>query len=42
VVASQKLDSVKVVEEAGKESVSITVSPFSRDDAALVDDGSDA
>lgn len=34
VVASQKLDSVKVVEEGGKETVSITVSPFSQDDAA--------
>jgi hypothetical protein len=37
VMASQKLDSVKVVEEAGKETVSITLSPFSSDDAALVD-----
>jgi hypothetical protein len=34
VVASQKLDKVSVVEEAGAETVSITLSPFSRDDAA--------
>jgi len=39
VVASQKLDSVKVVEEGGKETVSITLSPFSRDDAAIVAGG---
>jgi hypothetical protein len=38
VVASQKLDAVKVVEEAGKETVSITLSPFSRDDAAVVEE----
>lgn len=37
VVASQKLDSVKVVEEAGNETVSITLSPFSRDDNAVVE-----
>lgn len=33
VVQTQKLDSVSVVEEAGKETISITLSPFSRDDA---------
>lgn len=33
VVASQKLDSVSVTEEAGKETISIVLSPFSRDDA---------
>lgn len=32
--ANQKLDSVKVVETGGKEVISITLSPFSRDDAA--------
>lgn len=32
VVATQKLDSVKVVEQGGKETISITLSPFSRDD----------
>lgn len=37
VVASQKLDSVKVVEEGGKETISITVSPFSRDDATTTE-----
>jgi hypothetical protein len=37
VAASQKLDSVKVIEEDGKETVSITVSPFSRDDTAVVE-----
>lgn len=35
VVASQKLDSMKVVEEAGSETITITLSPFSRDDAAV-------
>lgn len=34
VVASQKLDAVKVVEVDGKEDITITMSPFSRDDAA--------
>lgn len=33
VVASQKLDSVRVIEEKGNETISITLSPFSRDDA---------
>ena len=33
VVASQKLDSVSVTEEAGKETITIVLSPFSRDDA---------
>lgn len=37
VVASQKLDSIKVVEENGTEKVSITVSPFSRDDATTTE-----
>ncbi len=32
VVATQKLDAVKVTETAGVESISITLSPFSRDD----------
>lgn len=32
VVASQKLDAVKVVEENGEEQITITMSPFSRDD----------
>jgi hypothetical protein len=39
VVASQKLDSVKVVEEKGSETVSITLSPFSRDDASTGEGG---
>lgn len=34
VVASQKLDSVKVVEEKGNETISVTMSPFSRDDGS--------
>lgn len=34
VVADQKLDSVVVTEEGGRETINITVSPFSRDDAA--------
>lgn len=42
VVASQKLDVVKVVEEAGSETVSITLSPFSRDDAAVGGEGVEA
>lgn len=33
VVATQKLDSIKVVEEKGVETISVTMSPFSRDDA---------
>lgn len=33
VVGTQKLDSVKVVEEGGAETISITLSAFSRDDA---------
>lgn len=32
VVATQKLDALKVVEVAGEESITITLSPFSRDD----------
>lgn len=39
VSALQKLDSVKVVEEAGRETISITLSPFSGDDAAVEDGG---
>lgn len=35
VVASQKLDSITVTEEGGKETITLTMSPFSRDDAAL-------
>lgn len=35
VVASQKLDAVKVVESAGEESITITLSPFSRDDGDI-------
>jgi hypothetical protein len=35
VVGTQKLDSVKVVEKANEETISITLSSFSRDDAAL-------
>jgi hypothetical protein len=34
VVQSQKLDSITVTEEAGKESIQITMSPFTRDDAS--------
>jgi hypothetical protein len=41
VAASQKLDVVKVTEESGKETVAVTVSPFSRDDAAVVDGDDD-
>lgn len=33
VVASQKLDSVRVSEQGGLESITVTMSPFSRDDA---------
>lgn len=35
VFALQKLDSVKVVEESGKESITISVSPFSNNDADM-------
>jgi len=35
VVQNQKLDSVKVVEEGGKETITVTMSPFSRDDNAV-------
>lgn len=35
VKANQKLDSVRVIEESGTETVSITLSPFNRDDAAV-------
>jgi hypothetical protein len=38
VADSQKLDKVQVVEEGGKETVSITLSPFSRDDTAVVEE----
>lgn len=41
VVATQKLDAVKVVEENGKETISITLSPFSRDDADQGEEGGD-
>lgn len=34
---NQKLDAVKVIEEAGTETISITMSPFNRDDAAVVE-----
>lgn len=39
VVGNQKLDSVRVVEEGGSEVISITLSPFNRDDAALTEEG---
>lgn len=39
VSALQKLDSVKVVEESGKEKISISMSPFSRDDASMDEGG---
>ena len=39
VSANQKLDSVKVVEESGSEKISVTLSPFSRDDAQTVEGG---
>jgi hypothetical protein len=42
VVATQKLDSVKVVEENGKETISVTMSPFSRDDGSIDDGETDA
>lgn len=35
VVASQKLDSVKVVEKDGEETITVTMSPFSRDDTEV-------
>jgi hypothetical protein len=35
VVATQKLDAVKVVEQAGVETITVTLSPFSRDDDDL-------
>lgn len=42
VVGSQKLDSVKVVEQSPQgEVISITVSPFNRDDASFEDTGGD-
>lgn len=37
VVASQKLDSVTVIEEKGVETITVTMSPFSRDDRAPED-----
>lgn len=39
VVASQKLDKVQVTETSGSEVISITLSPFSRDDIEAVDGG---
>jgi hypothetical protein len=39
VVGSQKLDAIKVVEENGKETITITLSPFNHDDAAGGDEG---
>lgn len=36
VVANQKLDSMQVIEQNGAEAISITMSPFSRDDAEVV------
>lgn len=38
VVDSQKLDSVKVVEENGEETITITMSPFNRDDTDTTGD----
>lgn len=35
VVATQKLDSIKVTESGGAEVITITMSPFNRDDAEL-------
>jgi len=35
VVATQKLDAIKVVEAEGQESITITLSPFSRDDVEV-------
>lgn len=37
VVATQKLDAVKVVEQDGEEAITITLSPFSRDDVEAVE-----
>jgi len=34
VIADQKLDSIKVIEEGGKETISITLSPFSYDEGS--------
>jgi len=42
VVGSQKLDSIKVVEESGTEKVSITMSSFTRDDIDVTEDGGGA
>jgi hypothetical protein len=39
VVASQKLDSVTVVEQKGEETITVTMSPFSRDDRAPDEEG---
>lgn len=39
VVASQKLDAVKCVVKAGEETISVTMSPFSRDDAQAEGEG---
>lgn len=39
VSGNQKLDSVRVNEEAGAETITITLSPFNRDDAAIVEGG---
>lgn len=38
VVGSQKLDSVRVIEVSGNESISITMSPFNRDDNAALEE----
>lgn len=39
VTGNQKLDSVKVVEQGGRETISITLSPFNRDDAVVGEEG---
>lgn len=38
VVGNQKLDSVKVVEQADSEVITVTMSPFNRDDGAVVEE----
>lgn len=38
VVATQKLDAVKVIERGGEETITITLSPFSRDDVEIVEE----
>ncbi len=42
VVGNQKLDSVKVVEEADKETITVTMSPFSSDDGAIAEEEAEA